>query len=131
MRFNTNDGRTPPVRTDGELLRRIIEQHPSVMPDARSGQWGQRGQRRGGSGVPMTNERGASCSCAASPMRSSGTNGGVTEQMSWGLYGYPLAMVYSPVQSFDGLFEPADGLSAGTIFRQLALPLETKGGCRQ
>lgn len=126
MRFNTNDGRIPPERTDGELLRRVIEQDPSVMPDARSGQ---RGLRRGDVADPTV--RGASCRCAASPMRGVGTNGGTTEQTSWGLYGYPLAMVYSPVQSFDALLEPAEGLAAGTIFRELALPLEAKGGCRQ
>lgn len=130
MRFNTNDGRTPPERTDGELLRRVIEQDPSVMPDARGGQ---RGLRRGD--VTEPDGRGASCRCAASPRRgvgmSGGINGGTTGQTSWGLYGYPLAMVYSPVQSFDSLFEPGDGLAAGTIFRELALPLEMRGGCRQ
>lgn len=55
-----------------------------------------------------------------------GSNGG-----SWGLYGYPLAMVYAPVQCFDELYEPAEGLAGGTIFRRLELPLEVRGGCRQ
>lgn len=56
-------------------------------------------------------------------------NGGDT--VSWGLYGYPLAMVYAPVQCFGELYEPDKGLSQGTIFRQLDLPFTWKGGCRQ
>ncbi len=36
---------------------------------------------------------------------------------------YPLAMVYSPAQAFDNLFDtPEEGLFHGTIFRQLCLP---------
>lgn len=35
-----------------------------------------------------------------------------------------LAMVYSPRQCWRGILEPTVGLSAGTIFSELALPLE-------
>lgn len=33
-----------------------------------------------------------------------------------------LAMVYSPVQEFEGLYSPQAGLAAGTIFCQLEKP---------
>lgn len=57
--------------------------------------------------------------------------GDAGKNTGWGLYGYPLAMVYSPIQCFGELYEPDDGLSHGTIFSQLDLPLEGKGGCRK
>lgn len=50
---------------------------------------------------------------------------------SWGLVGYPLAMVYSPVQSFASLYELDDGFARGTIFSELDLPFlayNEKGG---
>ena len=38
------------------------------------------------------------------------------------LNGMSLAMVYSPCQEFEGLYEPMDGLHAGTIFQALEKP---------
>ena len=38
------------------------------------------------------------------------------------LSGQSLAMVYSPLQEFDHLYEPEAGLCAGTIFRELEKP---------
>ena len=47
------------------------------------------------------------------------------------LTGYPLAMVYSPEQGFENLYEPEDGLSRGTIFAALDFPFEgDTGRCR-
>ena len=47
------------------------------------------------------------------------------------LTGYPLAMVYSPEQGFDDLYEPEEGLSRGTVFVALDLPFEgDTGRCR-
>jgi len=40
------------------------------------------------------------------------------------LHAPALAMVYSPRQCWRNLFDPATGLSHGTIFAELALPLE-------
>lgn len=40
------------------------------------------------------------------------------------LHAPSLAMVYSPKQCWKNLFDPATGLSHGTIFQELALPLE-------
>lgn len=43
---------------------------------------------------------------------------------------YPsLAMVYAPTQCFRNMYEPAEGLSRGTIFAELDKPLG-KGGRR-
>ena len=33
-----------------------------------------------------------------------------------------LAMVYSPIQAFEGLLEPTAALGAGTLFRELEKP---------
>ena len=54
---------------------------------------------------------------------------------SWGLVGYPLAMVYSPVQEFHNMYEIDVALHQGTVFKELDLPFMgmsvTKGGtCR-
>ena len=35
-----------------------------------------------------------------------------------------LAMVYSPIQDYTGLYEPEQALSRGTLFRALDKPLE-------
>ncbi len=44
---------------------------------------------------------------------------------------YPLAMVYSPEQRFESLFDtPEEGLAHGTIFRSLCLPF-LPGNCHR
>lgn len=43
---------------------------------------------------------------------------------TWGLSSHPLAMVYSPLQYFNGLFGEDVALSKGTIFSNLYLPFE-------
>ena len=56
---------------------------------------------------------------------------------SFGLKGYPLAMVYSPMQEFDRLYDLDRGFVAGTIFTELDLPFSGRsikykgnsGGC--
>ena len=40
-----------------------------------------------------------------------------------------LAMVYSPYQHFRLLYEPEQGLSRGTIFKELDMPFEGDGRC--
>ena len=44
-----------------------------------------------------------------------------------GLYGYPPAMVYAPVQAFRGLYDPRTALCRGTLFNELDLPFEGGG----
>ncbi len=55
-----------------------------------------------------------SCGCMDAPCGHS----------SWGLVRYPLAMVYSPCQSFGGLYDLDTALAHGTLFAELDLPLE-------
>ena len=43
---------------------------------------------------------------------------------SWGLKDHPLAMVYSPLQAFSGLYDEEKALSHGTLFSELDLPFE-------
>ena len=51
----------------------------------------------------------------------------------WGLEGFPLAMVYAPVQCFRELYDIDTALMQGTVFKELDLPFMgasvTKGGC--
>jgi len=44
------------------------------------------------------------------------------ERKSSCLEGVSLAMVYAPVQRFQGLYEPEEALSRGTIFQELEKP---------
>ena len=43
-------------------------------------------------------------------------------ETSWGLVGYPIAMVYSTLQNFDELYDKDKALTRGTIFKELDLP---------
>ena len=48
---------------------------------------------------------------------------------SWGLTGYPVAMVFAPCQSYHALYDSATALNRGTLFTELDLPLgEDCGG---
>jgi hypothetical protein len=58
---------------------------------------------------------GARCGCTGSPCENPT------------LAGQSLAMVYSPLQEFDNLYEPDAGLCAGTIFRELEKPFWGSG----
>ncbi|MGM9644210.1 MAG: spore coat associated protein CotJA [Eubacteriales bacterium] len=42
----------------------------------------------------------------------------------WGLYDHPLAMVYSPCQSWREVYAPDVALARGTMFSELDLPFE-------
>ena len=56
------------------------------------------------------------------------------ERDRWGLYEYPLAMVYAPLQAFRNLYDPETALRKGTLFSELDKPLESVtrrgGACR-
>ena len=43
---------------------------------------------------------------------------------SWGLKDYPLAMLFSPLQCFSGLYDEDTALARGTLFSELDLPFE-------
>ena len=54
---------------------------------------------------------------------------------TWGLVDYPLAMVYSPLQNFEKLFNMETALNKGTVFEKLDLPFMGEsvykgGNCR-
>lgn len=58
-------------------------------------------------------------------------SGSQDRKRTWGLEGYPLAMVYSPIQAFQGLYALEDGFDRGTVFEELDLPFlayNSKGG---
>ncbi len=41
---------------------------------------------------------------------------------TWGLKNYPLAMVYAPLQEFDGILDKECALERGSLFEKLDLP---------
>ena len=48
---------------------------------------------------------------------------------SFGLAGYPLAIVYAPLQAWQGLYDTDTALKKGTLFAELDKPfLGSKGG---
>lgn len=59
---------------------------------------------------------------AAMPAAVSIPDEDMTETENDCLAGKSLAMVYSPYQKFRELYEPEEGLSRGTIFRELDKP---------
>lgn len=71
--------------------------------------------------------------CAPScPIRPATDSNDGCGQRGWGLYEYPLAMVYAPRQAFRCLYDPETALQKGTLFSELDLPLESvtrRGGC--
>ena len=56
-----------------------------------------------------------------------------TADGGFGLPSHPLAMMYSPLQSFHELYSPEEALEHGTLFKELDLPFESAkhgmGGC--
>lgn len=52
---------------------------------------------------------------------------GENSSSTWGLRGYPLAQVYSPLQNFTEIYDCENALTRGTIFAQLDLPFVCGG----
>ena len=50
------------------------------------------------------------------------TDKGCAEAHAWGLSGYPLGMVYAPIQEFESLYDLDKALEVGTVFKELDLP---------
>ena len=81
-----------------------------------------------GGGVHSCRRR---CGSVCENMPSEGCSGaGMCTSGHDPLVGKPLAMVYSPEQAFDDLYEPEEGLARGTIFCALEFPFEGDGRCR-
>lgn len=53
--------------------------------------------------------------------------GSSCQRDSWGLKGYPLAIVYAPCQVFGELYDLQTALKQGTLFKELDLPFEGAG----
>jgi len=53
---------------------------------------------------------------------------GVMKGDTWGIGGYPLAMVYAPLQVWKDLYDKENALCRGTLFKELDLPFV---GCEQ
>lgn len=43
----------------------------------------------------------------------------------------PLAMAYVPWQKWRGIYDVCEGFQRGTIFRELDMPFEGRGGCNR
>ncbi len=92
---------------------------------------GSRARRSCGCTDGCSNSRIGSCS-RDNTQRSDGCNKG---RQTWGLVDHPLAMVYSPLQGFDKLFNMETALNKGTMFEELDLPFMGEsvykgGNCR-
>lgn len=128
MHLEDFGARAPREGIDEDFLRRIIEEGEGDGTACRLGEQtrvSRRGRRY--ADTPTRCARTADCGCTTSE-EAEHANG-------WGLVGYPLAMVYAPVQSFCDLYEIEDGWRRGTIFSELDLPLGEipsgkQGGCR-
>lgn len=106
---------SPLDRIDESVLRMMLGGDPGETAGTTGTSRRSGGTR--GSGVQSA-ERGFGCD-------SRGTAGATFALPD--LYGTPLAMVYSPVQRFENLYDPEEGLAAGTIFRDLDFPFYPAG----
>ena len=81
-------------------------------------------------GTRFRRRRSGACE-ASEPVTEGACTGGDTCAVEGDpLKGRPLAMVYAPPQAFDGLYEPEEGLSRGTVFTALDMPFEGDGRWR-
>jgi len=72
---------------------------------------------------PTTDGAESGCGCEERPDRTPCACVEGCGDGSWGLVGYPLAMVYAPCQGYHALYDPATALTRGTLFTELDLPL--------
>ena len=123
MSYMEIDYRTPRERIGESLLRRVLEEDTD-------GQVNRHGYDRSVHDAKADYERNSGC-CGGRkyyhdmPAESKEV---AVKRQTWGLYEYPLAMVYAPLQVWRGLYDPMTGHDRGTIFRELDKPLEVFGG---
>jgi len=99
-----NDYRTPRERVDEDLLRRLL------LEDGADD-----GEARPTAAIPVGRTEGC---CGAREK----TCEKEVRRKSYICADVPLAMVYSPYQTFSALYDPEDGLSRGTVFAELEKP---------
>lgn len=119
-----NPERQRRMRTDGEFLRRMNGGiFPTVPPEAAPGIFADpsgKDLREGPScngTYPNEREDDGTVPVLARPSAPSAEC----------LRAPSLAMVYSPTQKFGNLYSPAEGLRAGSLFRELIKPWEAGG----
>ena len=83
---------------------------------------------RAGSCTEETAEK-SGCACGKSPRSEEGCSCRSGSENGCLLEGQSLAMVYSPYQKFDSLYDPRRGLCNGTIFTDLDKPFRGDGRC--
>lgn len=116
--YSENNRRSASQRANDELLRRmmggqltgdalpVMNATPSKTPDR----------------LPVRDERvRVSCNGTA---RENGTQGAGNTACPTCIPAPSIAMVYAPKQYWRNLLDPASGLSQGSIFAELILPLE-------
>ena len=120
MQVNTdmnrnNENFTPRERVDANLLARLLQENepPTAIPTA---------ARLQPQNCPCRTEETEKMPRPSCPLP--------TQKENCPARGRSLAMLYSPRQSFEELYDAEQGLARGTIFRQLDLPLTT-GKCQQ
>ncbi len=119
MNFMQSDYRTPRERVGEALLRRVLDEDMD-------GQGSSGGYDRPSHENMADYEREVSC-CGGRKYYFDEPKDAARRQ-TWGLSDYPLAMVYVPLQTWRGLYDPVTGHDRGTIFRELDKPLEVLGG---
>lgn len=115
MFIEENDVRTPRDRADGDRQRRSSD---AVMRE-----------RRGGSRCGCQRQNAAVPQMPTLPREG---RKGLNCRGEYAWEGVALAMVYSPYQHWQGVYDEDKGLSRGTIFAELDKPFEgsgSKGGC--
>ena len=66
--------------------------------------------------------RALTCNCGEERSEGACENAAPCTTPNAPLEGFPLAMVYSPEQAFENLYEPDEGLAHGTVFQALDMP---------
>lgn len=129
MYRENNNTRNSSRNTDDEILHRILEENGVRRPDMRRSVPTAIYPAAHGSDA----SNGGTCSQNDGNGDSSGSNCRYGDGLAYGVTDRPLAIVYSPIQEWRMLYDREFGLSRGTIFEELDLPLTVKqndeGGC--
>lgn len=130
---SNNDYKTPKDRISPELRNRLFNEEDNFPAGAFFEMGGCNSSRQ------RENQK-TSCRCEetgrSTPRTNCGTEGRRFTEMS-----APLAMVYSPLQRFEGVYSEEEALCKGSLFEGLYLPFEAyccgkkdygkMGGCKK
>ncbi len=113
--YSADDMRTPRDRISEEYIRRLLEEEHGAPSDCD-------GRRR--------EEPSAQCDACDIPAIPQPRKEDMHHGHHWG--DKSLAMVYSPTQTWRGIYAPETAICRGTLFRELDKPWgveNKKGGC--